>query len=325
MHVRLTFIFILLSTLTLFSQKKDTVFRALDPLTAEIKELQKKVFESKKEADRFEANKAFLKLWDEALQNPASMEYSFDSIKGVSCLKSGDKKFRIITWNIFKNDGQYAYFGFIQVNNKKTEKKGLFKKVTTYNYEVFPLQDKSATITNPETFVGDPKKWFGMLYYDIVDCDGYYTLLGWDGNDNLVQKKFIDVLYFRSDGMPIFGKDVFKIPKKSPKRIMFQYSAEVAMSLKYNDKRGQIIFSHLAPKDEGSTLEGQYQYYGPDGSFDAYAMKKDRWILEEEIDIRNEKTKEDENWNDPTKPKKRKKKKALPSNKGDLGKMSEPK
>ena len=84
-----------------FSQKKDTVYRALDPITAEIKELQKKVFESKKEADRFEANKTFLKLWDEALRNPSSMEYSFDSIKGVSSLMSHDKKFRIITWNGF--------------------------------------------------------------------------------------------------------------------------------------------------------------------------------------------------------------------------------
>jgi hypothetical protein len=295
-----------------YSQKKDTVYSSLDVLTTEIRDLQKKVFESKKEADRFEANKAFLKLWEEALRNPASMDQSFDSIKGVSCLKSGDKKFRIITWNVFKNDGQQAYFGFIQVNNRKVTKKGLFKKEVTNEYEVFPLLDKSATVTSPETYVGTPAKWFGMLYNGLIDCDGYYTLLGWDGNDNLIQKKFIDVLYFKSDGTPIFGKDVFKIPKKSPKRIMFQYSAEVAMSLKYNNKRGQIIFSHLSPKDEGSTLEGQYQYYGPDGSFDAYEMRKGRWVLEEEIDIKNEKTKDDNLWNDPTNPTYKKRKKAMP-------------
>jgi hypothetical protein len=137
------FFFLFISCFSLgFSQKKDTVYGSLYSLTAEIKDLQKKVFESKKEADRFEANKTFLKLWAEVLQNPASMDHNFDSIKGVSCLKSADKKFRIITWNVFKNDGQQAYFGFIQVNNKKIEKKGLFKKVITYNYEVFPLQDK---------------------------------------------------------------------------------------------------------------------------------------------------------------------------------------
>lgn len=295
-----------------FSQKKDTIFGSLDGLTREIKELQKKVFESKKEADRFEANKTFLKLWEEVLKNPASMDHSFDSIKGVSCLKSADKKFRIITWNVFKNDGQQAYFGFIQVNNRIVIKKGLFKKTVTNEYEVFPLLDKSATVTSPETYVGTPSKWFGMLYYDLVDCDGYYTLLGWDGNDNLIQKKFIDVLYFKSDGTPIFGKDVFKIPKKSPKRIMFQYSAEVAMSLKYNYKRGQIVFSHLSPKDEGSVLEGQYQYYGPDGSFDAYELHKGRWVLEEEIDIKNDRSKDDNLWNDPTNPTYKKRKKTMP-------------
>jgi hypothetical protein len=280
---KLYFLFFLSCFSLGFSQKKDTVYRSLDALTAEIKDLQKKVFESRKEADRFEANRTFLKLWEEILQNPASMDHNFDSIKGVSVLKAGDKKFRIITWN----------FGYIQVNNKKVQKKGLFKKVVSNEYEVFQLIDNSAAVKSPETHVSDPKKWFGMLYYDIIDCDGYYTLLGWDGNDNLIQKKFIDVLYFKSDGTPIFGKDVFKVPKKSPKRIMFQYSAEVVMSLRYNDKREQIIFSHLSPKDEGPTLEGQYQYYGPDGSFDAYEQSKDRWVLKEDIDIRNEKTKND--------------------------------
>ena len=61
----------------------------------------------------------------------------------------------------------------------------------------------------------------------------------------------------------MFGKDVFRIPKKSPKRIMFEFSSEVNMSIKYNEKSGQIVVSHLSPKDGSSFLEGQYQYYGP--------------------------------------------------------------
>lgn len=278
-----------------FSQKKDTMPVApLAQLEYEIKELQNTVFKSKKENERFEANKKFIKLWEQALKNPESLNYGFDSITGVSRLLSDDKKFRIITWNVFKNDGTYAYFGFIQVNNTKIIKQGLFKKTTTQEYEVFQLIDVSGSVKSPETYQGVPAKWFGMLYYDrIITCDGYYTLLGWDGNDNLIQRKFIDVLFFKADGTPVFGKDVFKIPKKSPKRIMFQYSSEIAMSMKYNDKRNQIVLSHLAPKDEGSVLEGQYQYYGPDGSYDAYEQSKDRWVLKEDIDIRNDKSKND--------------------------------
>lgn len=278
-----------------YSQKKDSVSTTnLVQLEYELKDLQKAVFESKKEAERFEANKKFLKLWDQALKSAESMNYGFDSITGVSRLMSDDKKFRIITWNVFKNDGTHAYFGFIQVNSSKEHKDGLFKKSSSQEYEVFQLIDVSGGVKSPETYQGTPAKWFGMLYYDkIISCDGYYTLLGWDGNDNLIQRKFIDILFFKSDGTPVFGKDVFKIPKKSPKRIMFQYSSEIAMSMKYYEKRGQIVMSHLAPKDEGNVLEGQYQYYGPDGSFDAYEQSKDRWVLKEDIDMRNEKSKND--------------------------------
>lgn len=293
-------IIFLFSFLTEFSQKKDSSNISLVQAEWDLKALQKTVFYSKKEAERFEANKQFLKLWSEVLSQRNSMDYAFDSLKDVSKLASRDKKFRIITWNVPKNDGTQAYFGFIQVNNTKIQKKGLFKKIVSTEYEVYPLLDKSSTIKSVENYVSDNTKWFGMLYYDeVIDCDGYYTLLGWDGNDNLVQRKFIDVLSFRSDGVPVFGKDVFKIPKKSPKRIMFEYSSEVAMSLKYDGKRNAIVLSHLAAKDEGSVLEGQYQYYGPDGSYDAYEQSKDRWVLKEDIDARNPKNKNDNKKKDP--------------------------
>ena len=65
------------------------------------------------------------------------------------------------------------------------------------------------------------------------------------------------------------------------------------MSLKYNPSRDQLIFNHLAPKDPNPTLEGQFQYYGPDGSFDALSMKKGKWTYEGDIDIRKDKDKTD--------------------------------
>lgn len=293
---RTLFIFIFsLGYIVCSSQKQDTLAaKSLTQIEYEMKETETLVFNSKKEQERFEANKKFLKLWEQALKSQESLSYGFDSIKGVSKLMPEDKKFRIITWNVFKNDGTQAYFGFIQVNNTKVTKHGLFKKTVSNEYEVFQLIDVSGTVKSAETYQGIPSKWFGMLYYDrIISCDGYYTLLGWDGNDHIIQKKFIDILFFKSDGTPVFGKDVFKIPKKSPKRIMYQYSSEIAMSMKYNEKRKQIVLSHLAPKDEGPVLEGQYQYYGPDGSFDAYEQSKDRWVLKEDIDIRNDRSKND--------------------------------
>ena len=292
-------IFISLSFIVIFScnalaQLSDVDTKYYADLEDSLKHIQARVFFSKKESNRFEANRQFIALWNEILKDEKSMQYPFDSIKEVSRLMAPDNKFRIITWNMLKEDQSHAFFGFIQVNNIKTIKKGIFKKETTSQYEVFPLLDKSATIKTPEMHVADPTKWFGMLYYQIIKSDeDFYTLFGWDGNDKLTQRKFIDILYFKPDGTPMFGKDVFKIPSKFAKRVMFEYAAEVAMSLKYNASRKQIIYSHLAPNTIDPTLEGQYQYYGPDGSFDALSMKKGVWVYEPAIDIRKDKDKND--------------------------------
>jgi hypothetical protein len=252
---------------------------------------------SKKESNRFEANKTLLSYWNSILQNEKSMQYAFDSLKSkkyVSIINAPDNKFRLITWNLFKDDGTFAYFGFLQVNTSKTIKKNLFKKETLLSYELYSLIDKSGSIKNPESYIGEPSKWFGMLYVDVIKTnDDDYTLIGWDGNDKLTQRKFIDVLYFKSNGIPTFGKDLFKVPGKFVKRMMFEYATEVAMSLKYTEERKQIIYSHLAPNSIDPTLEGQFQYYGPDGSFDALTLKKGKWYQETDIDVRKLKDKND--------------------------------
>jgi hypothetical protein len=240
--------------------------------------LQKKVFSLKSDTARFRANARFLKLWDEILLNNLSFHYPFDSMKQVSRLVSPDKRVRIITWNLEKADGTHHFFGFLQAKNPKTN-----------HYDLFELNDKSASIKNPEGHIGDHNKWFGMLYYEIIQNDDYYTLLGWDGNDKTVCRKFIDVLSFKSDGTPLFGKDVFKYPRKNPKRVMFEYSAKVVMSLRqYN---GAIVFDHLAAKDEMN--EGMPQFYGPDFSYDAFLPSKGRWVYEPDVDVKNPKSKND--------------------------------
>lgn len=286
------FYFFLLINVFAFAQKKDTSFQKLRLAEKEIIKIEKG-FNSRKEADRIEANKKLIAAWDAIIDDPKILAYPFDSIKGISILSPKDKKFKLITWNLNKDDGTEAYFGYLVINNSKRIKKGLFKYETIEAFEHFKLIDKSAEIKNPETYIGTTTKWFGMLYTSIVECDGYYTLIGWDGNSKLITRKFIDVLYFKSNGTPVFGKDVFKFPRKNPRRLMFEYSSEVTMSLKFNEKRNQIVYSHLAPKQEGSLLEGMYQYYGPDGSFDALELKKDKWVTVEDIDARNDKNKND--------------------------------
>jgi hypothetical protein len=240
---------ILSSGFPALAQLSETDVKYYSDLEDSLKHIQTRVFFSKKEKIKFEANKQFIALWNVVLKDEKSMQYPFDSLKkDVSLLMAPDKKFRIITWNIIKEDQTHAFFGFIQVNNSKTLKKGMFKKETTSQYEYFPLLDKSATVKTPEKLFPIQVNGLVCCMYDVIKSDEeFYTLIGWDGNDKLTQRKFIDILYFKPDGTPVFGKDVFKFPGKFAKRIMFEYASEVAMSLKYNTNRKQIIFSHLAP------------------------------------------------------------------------------
>jgi hypothetical protein len=242
--------------------------------------MQKNVFYAKTDTAKFRANSKFIQLMEEVLLNNLSFAYPFDSLTEINRRVSSDKKLRIITWNIPRKDGTFLYFGFIQSLHPNTHK-----------YEIYKLIDKSSSVKNPETYISDHTKWFGMLYYTIIACNDYYILLGWDGNNKVTSRKFIDVLSFKKDGSPVFGKEVFKMPKKIPKRVMFEYNAQLTMTLKYNDALKAIVFDHLTPKE--SYLEGQYQFYGPDFSYDAFVLRRGKWDFEEDVDAKNPQSKTD--------------------------------
>lgn len=271
-----------------FAQKGDTNMRLFRQTEIELQQLQNAAFHSRIETERIEGNKQFLAVWESIVQNPKILDYEFTLLKDISVLSPKNKKFKLITWNLYKDDGTHIYFGYLLVNNSKRIKKGFLKFETITSYDVFKLVDRSMTVSSPERYAGSPQKWFGMLYTQLVECDDFYTLIGWDGNNKLTQRKFIDVLYFKSNGDPVFGKDVFKFPRKNPRRLMFEYSTDITMSVRYNEKRNQIIYSHLSSKKEGTLLEGEYQYYGPDGSFDALEMKKGKWVTIEDVDVKSE-------------------------------------
>jgi len=57
------------------------------------------------------------------------------------------------------------------------------------------------------------------------------------------------------------------------------------MSLQWNEKMNMIIFDHLSPSKPSYT--GNYQFYGPDFSYDGLEVVNGYWDLVEDIDIRN--------------------------------------
>ena len=218
--------------------------------------------------------------------------FDFDSLKRYKLMiESSDKQVRIFTWDMELEDGTHTSYGFIHAYNRKSK-----------SFEVYQLNDRSEGIKDPENAVLDNTKWFGAYYYQVVlvkhKKKKYYVLLGWDGNNRITNKRIIEVLYFDSKGFPKFGDGIFSSEKgKIKKRVIFEFQAGVFMSLRYEEDKGVIVFDHLSPSDPN--LEGQYQYYGPDFSYDMMEFKEGKWQYVRNVAPRNEKDRTDKYFKAP--------------------------
>jgi hypothetical protein len=132
-------------------------------------------------------------------------------------------------------------------------------------------------------------EWYGALYYEIrsfVRGDStLYLIIGLDINGLLTNSKVIDILWFNSDNRPVFGSPLINIRNRIYHRMIFKYSAQVSMMVRYDSVLDRVVFDHLSPSSP--RFEGEYQYYGPDFSYDALELKDGLWWFIEDIDLRN--------------------------------------
>ena len=221
------------------------------------------------------ANDAFMMYLDEALIYEKSYSYQFNRLKTISVIASPDKKFRFFTWYLRKDNGTFVYYGRIHKYNKKKK-----------TYEVIKLIDMSNDIRNPEEKLLNEKNWYGGIVYEIIKMKNEnYTLLLWDGNNNYSNKKIIDIMYFGGKEKVSFGNKIFDKNYIKNYRVILEYAPNTSVSLKYDQEQNKIIFNHLVPRDKN--LEGLKEFYIPDGTFDAFNFKNNFWLLEMDIDARN--------------------------------------
>jgi len=240
------------------------------------------------EMARKNANYTFIKTLVSALKIPNSFLYPFDSVKSVRIINSPDNRFRIISWPVINNDGSYRFYGTIQIN-------------TGGSLQMYPLNDYSPAIKNPEDTITENRKWFGAEYYRIIAVYSpklYYVLLGWKGNTVKSTKKVIEVLSFKDD-KPVLGLAVFDGNGKTRKRVIFEYTRQASMLLRYVPDQNLIVFDHLSPPDP--KLKNQRDTYGPDLSYDGYKLKNGRWVYVENLDMRNVPDNHDADFIDPKK------------------------
>jgi hypothetical protein len=223
-------------------------------------------------AGRMRSDSFFIKTLVRALQIKNSFYYPFDSVQGVSKLYAPDSTFRIFTWNISFDDYYSRQRGAIQVRTND----GSLKLIALRDFSEFTPEAMDSVRTKAN--------WIGAVYYDIVKTSyngkNYYTLIGFDNNSVMSNKKWLEVLTFNEKNEPVFGGKYFSFEKDSVKRApqyrySLEYKKEARAILKYNEEDKLIIVDHLI--SETDEPENKWTYV-PDGDYEAFKWQDGKWV-----------------------------------------------
>lgn len=197
------------------------------------------------------------------------------NIKNLGVTESPDKQFKIYNWNIPMSDFSNVCYGAIQYYYNRE-----------YQYEF--LHDDAQNIDNPEKASLSANNWYGALYYQAIPCKDkgkkYYVLMGWRGKNEFTSQKVIESLKLGKKGVR-FSSSVFKVNDEKVKRVIFEFSARISMMLRYDEHYKMIVYDHLSPSKP--MYRNQYQYYGPDFSYNGLKYENGKWIEYKDIDLRS--------------------------------------
>ena len=210
-----------------------------------------------------------------ALALEGAMEFPWSKLDRIGVKTSEDNRIRIFTWHVMDNPDRTRYFGYFQVQQKR-ERTG-----------VFPLLDNSKPQRSVYRLEQSTADWYGKLYYGIVTKrvkrKTYYTLLGMDFNDSRSNIKSVEVVAIQRN-TPVFQKEMFFNGSDRVDRVVLEYSDQVVMTARYDPNLDVIAFDHLVPLHP--IYKNNFEFYGPDGSFDGLEFEKGTWIFREDLDAR---------------------------------------
>ncbi len=217
---------------------------------SQLQSIFEEVYNAPTDNQRYHANEAAMQLFLEALAEEGSFRWQWDFGNRVSVLTSSDKKFRIFTWPVVNDGGEYECFGIVQALNEKTDK-----------YDVYVLNDKSEEIVNRQEAVLAPDNWFGAVYQELITTShegkNYYTLLGWNGVDNLTERKVIEPISFKSgNSLPQFGQNLFR-KERNLRRVVLEYTNNAMVNLRYEEQIVRTV-EHVRAKRKGASRGPAY-------------------------------------------------------------------
>lgn len=223
-------------------------------------------------ANRMRSDSFFIKVLRRTLDIKNSFYYPFDSVRGIGKVYAPDSSFRIITWSIFYNEDLCQQRGVIQYRPVN----GVSKWV--------PLLDYSALTPYPEDSIRDFRHWIGAIYYNIIETSfnnkKYYTLFGFDPNSMRSNKKWIEVLTFDANRMPVFGGPYFSFEKDTAKRATqyrysIEYKKQAATTVNYDPDLNMILVDHLISENNEPDLP--YTFI-PDGDYEGFKWVNGKWL-----------------------------------------------
>jgi hypothetical protein len=274
--MRFTFILVFALTSLLVS--------AQTPLTKENKQLLRQsedvirkfaddIVMAEEAVDRYRADSFFTRGFVKALKTSYSFYYNFDSIKTISKIYAPDSTFKIFTWQLAKDLSSIRQKGAIQMNTADGSLK------------LIPLFDMSDDTDNPVDSVRTSQRWIGALYYKIILKKfldkKYYTLLGFDENNERTNRKWMEVITFDKMGNPQFGGRYFQYPNDELKpkqpafRFCLEYKKDARARMNYDEEMDVIIFDHLVSEEKDPTRK---QTLVPDGDFEGFRWVDGRWV-----------------------------------------------
>ena len=229
------------------------------------------------DSDRMMAAMRMEQMLEKWFAQPANFPNDLDSLPYLGQLRSSDGKLLLICWNLVQEEGQLRYHCIAFFRGNKNDA----IMVTPFEHNDTDWQK----ITRKSV---SPQDWYGALYYRIVTNKRkrktFYTLLGWDGHNSLTNRKVVDVLNVDGKKMTL-GAAMFTQERRPAYRLVYEYANDATMSLNWDERQKMIVMDHLAPED--GQLKGQYQFYGPDFSYDGLRFEKGKWVLIEDLDARN--------------------------------------
>lgn len=281
----LVFFFLFISSLNAQQQVGLPTVEVEADLRINIEAIENKAYallNAEGDSSKAKLNRELKALLSRELNKEEAFRISFTDIKSISVLSPTDSLFTLFNWNIPWDDGTFSYECGILKKDAAPESFYFLEAVA----EDFELQK-----------MAENRTWLPGLFYELIETESslqkYYTLLTWDGNNLLTNKKRIDVIWFGRDGEPRLGAPIFETRTGKQLRVEYEYGGQNRMTLQYNPRLNRIELDHLSPPN--NTLLGVYEYYGPDMSFDGYTWEGNRWKLQEIINIEEglKKTKKD--------------------------------